>query len=99
VRRWEAQAFAIVVGLCRQGAFTWAEWTETLGAEIKDAQVHGDRHLGDTYYHHWLAALETLLAAKRLTDADECHAREAKLRTAAEAAHVTEGRREPVWVG
>ena len=28
------------------------------------AQAAGDADLGDTYYHHWLAALEALVAAK-----------------------------------
>jgi hypothetical protein len=32
---WEAQAFAMAVKLHERGAFTWGEWTETLGAEIK----------------------------------------------------------------
>lgn len=96
---WEAQAFAIVFGLHQRGKFTWAEWTQTLGAQIAHAKEHGDLDLGDAYYQHWLAALETLLMRKGLTDPDECHARESALRSAATAAHVYEARREPVKIG
>ena len=61
---WEAQAFAMAVHLRDQGLFTWREWAETIGAEIKAAQANGDPDLGDTYYLHWLAALEKLVVAK-----------------------------------
>ena len=61
---WEAQAFAMALALHERGVFTWAEWAETLGAQIKRAQAAGDPDTGETYYRHWLAALETLVAAK-----------------------------------
>ena len=31
---WQAQAFAMAVLAAERGLFSWAEWTETLGAEI-----------------------------------------------------------------
>jgi nitrile hydratase accessory protein len=65
---WEAQAFAMTVALYRRGLFSWPEWAATLAAEIKRAQAAGDPDRGDTYYHHWLAALERLVADKRITD-------------------------------
>jgi nitrile hydratase accessory protein len=61
---WEAQAFAMALALHERGVFTWAEWAETLGVQIKRAQAEGDPDTGDTYYRHWLATLETLVAAK-----------------------------------
>jgi nitrile hydratase accessory protein len=61
---WQAQAFAMVVHLQQQGLFSWGEWAEQLGDCIVAAKAHGDADLGDTYYDHWLAALERLLAAK-----------------------------------
>jgi nitrile hydratase accessory protein len=61
---WEAQAFAMALALHERGVFTWAEWAEALGAQIKRAQAQGDPDTGDTYYRHWLATLETLVAAK-----------------------------------
>jgi nitrile hydratase accessory protein len=61
---WEAQAFALAVALNEHGLFTWTEWAAALSEEIKRAQAAGDPDLGDTYYRHWLAALERILAAK-----------------------------------
>ena len=72
---WEAQAFALAVELSEAGVFTWAEWAETLGAEIKAAQAAGDPDLGDTYYRHWLAALERLVAEKGLLGTADLAAR------------------------
>jgi nitrile hydratase accessory protein len=61
---WEAQAFALAVALNARGLFTWTEWAAALGEEIKRAQAAGDPDLGNTYYRHWLAALERILASK-----------------------------------
>jgi nitrile hydratase accessory protein len=65
---WEAQAFALVLALHERGLFTWREWASALAAQIQHAQAAGDPDHGDTYYHHWLAALETLVATKNLAD-------------------------------
>ena len=66
---WEAQAFAMALALHARGVFTWPEWAATLGAEIKRAQEAGDPDKGDTYYRHWLSALERLVAEKGVADA------------------------------
>ena len=65
---WEAQAFAMALALHERGLFTWPEWAATLADEIKRAQAAGDPDTGETYYHHWLAALERLVAEKGVTD-------------------------------
>jgi nitrile hydratase accessory protein len=65
---WEAQAFALALSLNERGLFTWTEWAATLGEEIKKAQAAGDPDTGETYYHHWLATLERIVAAKGLAD-------------------------------
>ena len=65
---WEAQAFAMTVALHQKGLFTWPDWAATLAEQIKRAQAAGDPDLGDTYYHHWLAALERIVAEKGLAD-------------------------------
>ena len=65
---WEAQAFAMAVALHERGLFAWSEWTVVLGDEIKRAQAKGDPDTGDTYYRHWLAALERIVAEKGVTD-------------------------------
>lgn len=63
---WEARAFAMVRALQEQGLFTPGEWSAALGAEIRRAQAAGDPDTGETYYHHWLGALEALVAEKNL---------------------------------
>lgn len=67
---WEAQAFAMALALHERGVFTWPEWAATLGAEIKRAQAAGDPDTGETYYHHWLATLERIVAAKGVTTSE-----------------------------
>ena len=66
---WEAQAFAMTLALHERGVFTWPQWAATLGAEIKRAQAAGDPDTGETYYRHWLNALERLVAEKGVADA------------------------------
>lgn len=61
---WEAQAFALTLNLYQQGHFTWPEWAAYLHDEIEKAKRHGDPDLGDTYYHHWLSALENICVDK-----------------------------------
>ena len=70
---WEAQAFAMALALHERGIFTWPEWAATLGAEIKRAQTAGDPDTGDTYYLHWLNALERLVAEKGVTTGETLH--------------------------
>ncbi|WP_373503583.1 nitrile hydratase accessory protein [Aestuariivirga sp.] len=67
-RPWEAQAFAMAVKLNEAGVFTWVEWAETLGAELK-AQPERP------YYESWLAALERLVEAKGVMSEGERLAR------------------------
>lgn len=63
---WEAQAFALAVCLSEAGYFTWSDWTKILSQEISAAQKRGDPDLGNTYYHHWLRALERICTEKNL---------------------------------
>ncbi|MET4699025.1 nitrile hydratase accessory protein [Constrictibacter sp. MBR-5] len=67
---WEAQAFAMTVKLHEAGAFTWPEWATTLAAEIEAAVRRGDPDTGETYYLHWLAALERIVIEKRIASHD-----------------------------
>jgi len=70
---WEAQAFAMTLALYERGLFTWPEWAAALAAEIKRAQGEGDPDTGETYYAHWLAALERLVAEKGVTTEQTLH--------------------------
>jgi len=75
---WEAHAFALALTLHDKGLFGWTEWAVMLGEEIKKAQAAGDPDVGTTYYRHWMATLERMVAEKGVTTADTlmryCHA-------------------------
>jgi nitrile hydratase accessory protein len=87
---WEAQAFALARSLRERGVFSSREWAVALGEEIKKAQAEGDPDTGETYYHHWLAALERLVAAKGVADAETlARTREAWRRASARTPHGT----------
>ena len=70
---WEAQAFAMALALYDRGVFTWSEWAAVLADEIKRAQAAGDPDTGETYYRHWLAALERMVAEKGLASTATLH--------------------------
>ena len=70
---WEAQAFAMALSLHELGLFTWKEWAAALADEIKLAQANGDPDTGTTYYRHWLATLERLVAAKGVATLETQH--------------------------
>ena len=70
---WEAQAFAMTLALHERGLFSWKEWADALAAEIKRAQAAGDPDTGETYYTHWLNALETIVADKGIATHDALH--------------------------
>ena len=70
---WEAQAFAMALSVHERGLFTWNEWAAALAHQIKRAQAEGDPDTGETYYRHWLATLEHLVAAKGVTTSETLH--------------------------
>jgi nitrile hydratase accessory protein len=65
---WQAQAFALTLELSRRGHFSWSQWSQTLAAELRSAQMRGEPDDGSRYYHHWVAALERWVLALRLCD-------------------------------
>lgn len=70
---WEAHAFAMALALHGRGLFTWPEWAAALADQIKRAQAAGDPDTGETYYRHWLATLEHLVAAKGVATQETLH--------------------------
>ena len=68
---WEAQAFGMALVLYERGLFTWDEWAQALSTQISQAQAQGDPDLGNTYYRHWLAAIESLVSAKGVSSPEE----------------------------
>jgi nitrile hydratase accessory protein len=63
---WEAHVFALAVRLSEAGFFTWTEWSAALGTELAETSRQCEPDDGSRYYHHWLAALERLVATKDL---------------------------------
>jgi nitrile hydratase accessory protein len=70
---WEAHAFAMALALHERGLFTGNGWAAALAAEIKRAQAAGDPDTGETYYRHWLATLENLVAEKGVATSETLH--------------------------
>lgn len=64
---WQAHAFAMTLSLHQRGLFTWTEWASALSKEIRAAQQAGDCDRGDTYYLHWLKALQGLVSSRGVT--------------------------------
>ncbi|MEO8442589.1 MAG: nitrile hydratase accessory protein [Betaproteobacteria bacterium] len=64
---WEAHAFSLALALYVKGLFAWTEWAAILADEIRKAQAAGDPDTGETYYRHWLATLERIVAEKGVT--------------------------------
>ena len=58
---WQAQVLAMADTLVAKGAFSAAEWSDTLGAELKAAEEAGASDTSQTYYAAALRALERLL--------------------------------------
>jgi nitrile hydratase accessory protein len=79
---WEAKAFALAVRLSEAGCFTWSEWVKIFSQEINAAQERGDPDLGDTYYQHWLNALERICVEKGLIGSVDMQRRTATWRRA-----------------
>jgi len=71
---WQARAFAMTLKMAEANIFTWGEWCKALSGEIRIAQAGGDPDLGDTYYMHWLGALEKLIVAKQVSSDDKLQA-------------------------
>ena len=89
---WQAQLFALTVATSEAGHFTWAEWTETFGATLKE--MGRDRPLdgGADYYAAWLRTLEALLDRKGLAPGAEAGA----VRAAWEQAYLSTPHGQPV---
>jgi nitrile hydratase accessory protein len=63
----------MALSLYDRGLFTWKEWAAALADEIRIAQAGGDPDTGTTYYRHWLATLEKMVATKGVTTTATLH--------------------------
>jgi nitrile hydratase accessory protein len=53
------------------GVFSWPEWVQVLALEIKRGGSLDEPDIGETYYQHWLAALEKMVITKGITTAHD----------------------------
>jgi nitrile hydratase accessory protein len=80
---WQARAFALAVLASKQGCFTWSEWSQALGRELRQAAPAeapgGAPARGGApapgYFDCWLAALQSLLVIGGAVGQDELGAR------------------------
>lgn len=79
---WQAEVLAVAFALIERGLFSPAEWSDTLGAELRTAVSRGDPDTQATYYAAALAALERLLADRSDVGADALSARAEQWRRA-----------------
>lgn len=65
---WERRVFALGVSLCERGEFEWNDFRRHLAASIAATGETSETPDPEApgYYEHWLAALESVLAAKGL---------------------------------
>ena len=89
---WHAQAFALAVHLNDRGVFTWPEWTQAFGAELKRRGVDGPLNGGDDYFLAWVAVLESICRDKGLAEAEALE----QMRAAWEAAYLQTPHGQPV---
>ena len=54
---WEARAFALAVHLNERGVFTWSEWADAFGANLKANTQAGEP---GSYYEIWWQTLEEM---------------------------------------
>ncbi len=72
---WQAKAFALAILASKQGCFTWSEWSQALGHELRHAPAGDAAAETSGYFDCWLAALRALLLNKGAVGQDELRAR------------------------
>ncbi len=70
---WQAHAFALTLLLHQRGVFTWGQWAAALAEQIRRAELAGLPDDGNSYYQHWLDALEQLVVSRQLATAEQLH--------------------------
>lgn len=68
---WQAEIMALAAKLVESKRFTAAQWSATLGEEIRQAADHGGSDDPASYYACALRALERLTISAALVGADE----------------------------
>jgi nitrile hydratase accessory protein len=101
---WHASVFALTVQLSRAGHFSWTEWSERFGAQLRcvaaaDGSADDSRPMPEvdspTYYDVWLATLESLLLERGLASTEDL----ARLKEAWTEAYLHTPHGKPVALG
>lgn len=72
---WQAQIVAMASAMVQKGRFTAHDWSNALGAEIRQSLAAGKPDDTTTYYQCVLATFETLVKQAELASAAELKAR------------------------
>ena len=76
---WESRVFGITLALVEDGVFGWREFQAELIAEIAAWERRAEDGAVYCYYERWQAALESLLASRRICSGAEIGARAGEL--------------------
>jgi nitrile hydratase accessory protein len=79
---WHAEVFSLAVALNRKGLFSWSEWVHVFSSALRQIPAVVGETAEATYYRCWLAALEHLVAQRRLASREEMTARKEEWRRA-----------------
>jgi nitrile hydratase accessory protein len=94
---WELRAFAIAVATHQNGHYEWNEFQDWLIRSIRDWENHNNGQPW-SYYAHWLAALESVLASKGAISQDSLDERMSVVLSTPRDAHHQRARRDPVAI-
>lgn len=75
---WQAQIFALAVALSEAGHFTWAEWANAFGKNVRDAEP-------GAYWTIWSDTLVSILDSRGIAAAADVAAMAARWQEAARA--------------
>ena len=81
---WQAEVLGVADAMVLAGRFTREQWSQTLGACLREAQAAGKADEACTYYEAAVDALERLMLEQGAASHDEIHAREEAWRQAYE---------------
>jgi nitrile hydratase accessory protein len=79
---WQADAFATVVHLSRNGAFSWTEWVNVFSSEISAHPQCDGETVSEAYYRQWLRSLEIIVGKHFGIQAHSILARQSRWRKA-----------------
>jgi nitrile hydratase accessory protein len=97
---WELRAFAMAVAAYHNGQYEWSEFQLSLIESIRQWESAGGAEADApwSYYEHWLAALETVLAGNGVLSEAALDERTRRVLATPRNANHHEAHREPVAV-